>query len=229
MAILSSDHVKMTSILEKVVAIIAPHRCIICGDYNNMLCKTCVYDAPAIEVVQCVLCGKPTVDWRVCAPCAPLTYIWPFAAYEEPVKTVIAALKFKHARAAAEPLAACLDRVLPYLDDSWVIVPIPTASARIRQRGYDQAKLLARALAAKRKIPCQYLLTRQSDARQVGANRQTRQAQADHLFTAVAATGKKVLLIDDVCTTGATLKAAATALRTVGAQEVAAAVVAWKT
>lgn len=122
-----------------------------------------------------------------------------------------------------------MSRTLPYLDETWVIVPIPTAPARIRTRGYDQALLLARALAATRKLPYRRLLTRQSSARQLGANRRTRQAQAAHLFTAADATGKKILLVDDVCTTGATLKAAATALRQAGATEVAAAVAAWKT
>jgi len=229
MAILSSDQVKMTSILEKAVAIIAPHRCVICGDYNNILCKVCVCDVLAIEVAHCVLCGKPSVDWRICAACGPLTYIWPFAAYDGPAKVLITALKFGHVRAAAEPLAACMDRVLPYVGPDWTVVPIPTAAARIRVRGYDQALLLARALAAKRGLPCRTLLTRQSGVRQVGANRKTRQIQAAHLFTAAPAKGKKILLVDDVCTTGATLKAAAVALHRAGAQEIAAAVVAWKT
>lgn len=95
----------MTSLLEKTVAIIAPHRCVVCGNYNNILCKTCTYDVPVIEVSYCVLCGKPATDWRICPACGPLTYIWPFAAYDGHVKALIKALKFEHVRAAAGPLA----------------------------------------------------------------------------------------------------------------------------
>lgn len=228
MAILSSDHVKMTSILEKIVAIIAPHRCILCGNYNNKLCALCAADLPCLEVSACVLCGAPTVDWRTCHACkSPLAFIWPYAAYQDEIRAILHAYKFEHARALAEPLAACLAATIPYLDSSWAIVPTPTASARARQRGYDQAVLLARELAKKRGLQYRQPLVRQSSVRQVGASRTMRQRQATQLFVARPVRGR-VLLVDDVCTTGATLQAAAAALKKAGATEVAAVVVAWK-
>lgn len=231
MAILSSDQVKMTSILEKIVAIIAPHRCIICGNYNNILCLACLHAVPRLEVACCVLCGKPTPDWRLCASCGSITslqYIWPFAAYDGAIASAIHVLKFDHARAAAGPLAQCMDMAIPYIATDWIIVPIPTAPVRVRQRGYDQALLLAQELAARRQLSCLTLLTRQHNTRQVGATRRVRQAQVNHLFAAKSVVGKKILLVDDVCTTGATLQAAAHALNQAGATEIAAAVVAWK-
>jgi ComF family protein len=228
MAILSSDQVKMTSLLEKIVAIIAPHRCIVCGNYDNALCAACSDNVLRLEAPVCVLCGRPTPDWRTCAMChSSLSYVWPLASYQGEVKALLHAYKFEHVRALAEPLAACLDTALPYLDSSWTVVAIPTAPARVRQRGYDQAVLLARELAKKRGLAYRQLLVRQTAARQVGATRKTRQKQAAELFAARTTQGR-VLLVDDVCTTGATLQAAALALKKAGATEVAAVVVAWK-
>jgi predicted amidophosphoribosyltransferase len=60
MAILTSSQVKMTSLLEKTVAIIAPHRCIACSNYNNVLCESCVAELPYIKEPFCVLCGRRT-------------------------------------------------------------------------------------------------------------------------------------------------------------------------
>ena len=231
MAILSSDQVKMTSLLEKIVAIIAPHRCIVCGNYDNILCISCLHDIPRLEVSCCVLCGKPTVDWRVCIACEPrakLMRIWPFAEYTGITEAVIKRFKFAHARAAADPLAICIDMTLPYLEPGWLVVSIPTAAVRVRQRGYDQAALLAHALAKKRGLAYASVLNRRHNMRQLGASRVARRAQASQMFTAQSVRGKKVLLVDDVCTTGATLQAAAVALKKAGAAEVSATVVAWK-
>lgn len=231
MAILSSDQVKMTSILEKAIAIIAPHRCVCCGNYNNILCVG-IYGLPRPAYAVCVFCARPTVDWQVCAMCSPLaglTYLWPFAEYSGVIEEVIKRYKFAHARAAARPLAACISVALPYLPTEWVIAWIPTAAPRVRQRGYDQARLLANEVARLRQLECVDLLARQSNARQVGASREVRHAQARQFFGVTQQVrGKRILLIDDVCTTGATLAAAANSLRHAGAVEVVAAVIAWR-
>lgn len=220
----------MTSLLEEIVAVIAPHSCVECGEYNFVLCPACLHDLPQLQNSFCVLCQAPTADWRLCGKCqqgAQLEHVWPFAEYGGIVERTIKAFKFEHARAAARPLAECIDLALPYLPDDWVICPVPTASARIRQRGYDQALLLAKELAKKRKLTVKRVLYRTSDVRQVGATRQERQAHAKNLFKSKPVSGK-ILLVDDVCTTGATLLAAAKALKKAGATQIAAAVVAWQ-
>lgn len=188
---------------------------------------------PILEVSFCCLCGRPTADWRICKRCierTALKHLWPALAYEEVGERLVRALKFERAREAATALAGRIDTQLPYLQ-GWVVVPLPTAPARVRQRGYDQAVLLARALARQRGLPYSPLLGRMRDNRQIGASRRVRQCQADSLFYikwGKTVVNRDVLLIDDVCTTGSTMKAAAALIKKAGAANVAGAVAAWK-
>jgi ComF family protein len=106
-----------------------------------------------------------------------------------------------------------------------VVVPVPTATDRRRRRGYDQATLIARALARRQDlahVPC---LRRLGRAHQVGAGRAQRLAQLAGAFVVVRPDrirGKHVVLVDDVITTGATFEAAARALHQAGAARVSA-------
>lgn len=223
----------MTSLIEKIITVIAPHRCVCCGNFDNFVCASCLATDAVFEESVCVMCAKPTTQWRICQACsrtAPLLFVRPYATYSGVVETAIKAFKYGHVRSLAEPLAGALVGALPYLSPEWVVVPVPTAPARVRQRGYDQSVLLAKAIARECRLTYAPLLRRAHDARQVGSDRSTRLRQAQALFAAKksAATTSRVLLIDDVCTTGSTLAVAAKVLRKAGVQEVAAAVVAWQ-
>jgi ComF family protein len=104
-----------------------------------------------------------------------------------------------------------------------LIVPVPTARRRVRSRGYDQAVVIARALA-KRK-GCRYapLLLRYGSQEQKQADRFQRRQQLRGAYAVrepASAVGARILLIDDVVTTGATLEEAATLLKAAGARVV---------
>jgi ComF family protein len=230
MAILSSDHVKMTSILEKAISVIAPFRCIVCSNYNNVLCTACTHAIHRLEAPLCVLCGTPSSAWELCGfHGSPLSGIYAAGVYESTLKALITQFKFEHARAAYKPLAAFLMCALPHFDNSWVVVAIPTIPAHVRRRSYDHAALLAREVARVKGLRNVRALVRQHDARQVGATRQQRAESACGAFSARGnIAGKKVLIIDDVCTTGATLQSAAATLKAAGAAEVWGAVAAWQ-
>lgn len=106
------------------------------------------------------------------------------------------------------------------------IVPVPLAVGRARQRGYDQAELLARAAERVCGAPRRRLLRRVRDTRsQVGLGRAERAANVRGAFAAQRA-GGSVVLVDDVATTGSTLAECARALRAAGARDVRAVVVA---
>lgn len=108
-----------------------------------------------------------------------------------------------------------------------LIVPVPAAPQRFRQRGYNPAQLLARELARELHLPLVDALAHLGNQRQVGAGRTQRLAQAEQAFAVAKSNpivGARVLLVDDVVTTGATLSACAGALKAVGAKTVWAAV-----
>lgn len=222
----------MTSVIEKIVAIIAPHHCIVCGAQNNILCNACQMAEHTNISPVCCLCGSPTSDWQVCDRCSPrasLTHIWAAGEYGGVISRLVRLLKFERTKAAHEPLAALIGAVLPY--DHWLVVPVPTAPPRVRQRGYDQAALLAKQIARQRGLAYSPALLRVQNVRQVGTNRVQRQMQSTKMFATVPrarVAGAKILLVDDVCTTGATLNAAAAVLRSAGAAQVGAVVAAWQ-
>lgn len=102
------------------------------------------------------------------------------------------------------------------------VAPIPLHTARLRERGFDQARLLAAGAAARFRLPFASLLTRvRPTGQQVGRDRLARERNLRGAFGASeAARGKRVCLIDDVLTTGATASAAAEALLRAGAARV---------
>lgn len=224
----------MTSVLERLVAIIAPHHCFGCGVFDNVLCNGCVVSLDIFEASFCVLCVRPTNDWQVCGICrrtTALDRVWLGASYDGLVAEVIRAYKFDRVKAAHFPLAAIAARQLPYFSDEWVFVPVPTAPSRIRQRGYDQVALLAREIAVIKGCSVVDALGRLSEERQVGTARAARKQQAEKAFYIKNAGNlrkKKVILVDDVCTTGATLAAAATLLQQAGVATICAVAVAWQ-
>jgi ComF family protein len=128
------------------------------------------------------------------------------------------ALKFRHRRDAARVLAAQMVRRLS-LGHVDVVTWAPTSSRRARRRGYDQAEAIARAVARELGVPCRRLLYRAHGTAQTGKSR------ADRLVGPAfrarpPRSGLSVLVVDDVVTTGATLLAAAQALRSAGVASV---------
>jgi ComF family protein len=122
-------------------------------------------------------------------------------------------------------MAQYMSETLPSFDKSVFIVHVPTATARIRQRGYDQAELIAKNLARTRKLKYSPVLARLGQTRQVGAKRSSRLKQMQNAFYArkpQLIKGSHIILVDDVTTTGATLEAAARVLKLAGAKTVAA-------
>jgi ComF family protein len=151
--------------------------------------------------------------------------------YYQPLAGAIKSYKFKRNRALARPLACLLAEQLPYFKFPPVIVPIPTATTRIRRRGYDHAKMLAEALAKQTSWACVALLRRVGQTRQVGAKRISRIEQLKGAFRPVRRDmilGSNILLVDDVITTGATVSEAARVLKLAGAKSVSAVALAQK-
>ena len=151
---------------------------------------------------------------------APLDGCVALLWYEDAAREVVARLKYRNNRASLAWLAKAMsDLVDPA--GFHVVTWAPTTLARRRRRGFDQAELLARRVAAPYGLVCASLLVRVGDVAQTGRGRIDR--QSGPLFRPQRdLSGLRVLLVDDVITTGSTVSAAARALRFAGASHVAA-------
>lgn len=222
-----SQYVKNT-ILDTLLSALAPHYCYGCGSVGTLLCDNCKYNITSESYDGCLGCGRLT-SGGVCGGCElSVARGWCVGEREDSLKALIDGYKFGRAKASARVLAELLDEALPHLPSSVIITSIPTVSSHIRMRGYDHAALLARNFADIRGLPYQTTLHRVTRDRQRGASRSQRQAQAKKAFAPAGSleSSNIYLLIDDIATTGASLRYAAQAMKNAGAGEVWAAVVA---
>jgi predicted amidophosphoribosyltransferase len=186
-------------------------------------CATCAAPCVATEAL-CGACRRHLARSRGGAGVLPGlgAVVWA-APYEGVARALVAALKFGGAlglaRVAATRVAACLGEPPP----GWTVVAVPAAPLRRRRRGYDPAELIAAEVGSMLGLPGAAPLARAEGPRQVGRPRRERLV-APPRVRAVAAAPRRVLLVDDVLTTGATLTAASAALRATGCAEVRAAV-----
>ena len=137
-------------------------------------------------------------------------------AYDGPARELVARLKYRNHRTTLAGLAAAMAAAVVDVPD--VVTWAPTTVDRRRARGFDQAQLLAGAVAHHLRRPCLALLERAPGPPQTG--RPLRERRAGPRFVASEGVGGRVLLVDDVVTSGATCSAAAVALRGAGATAV---------
>ncbi len=179
---------------------------------------------------RCAHCLKMTTSYALCVPAKKelrLTHVWVASEYINVAKSLVGQLKFHGVREAADIMGTSLASLLPYLPTQTVVVPAPTTTKHVRQRGFDHTKLLAKAVARQTGLYYCQALGRLDQHRQFGTNAASRKVQLEHkMYVAKPKdiAGQNILLVDDVLTTGATLKEAARALRSAGAAHVAAAV-----
>jgi len=211
-----------STILHKLLDQFAPHYCFSCGEIGSLLCDSCKHDIVNERFEGCLLCGRLSLS-GTCRHClSAIDRSWCGGERSGGLEKLINRYKFEYAEAAYIPLGDILLAALPDLPSETVIVPIPTVRSHVRQRGYDHALLLARFVAEKRGLHVSTLLRRRTATVQRGADKRTRIAQAKEAFEATSLLDDDVpyLLIDDVVTTGSTLRYAAEALKSAGATTV---------
>ena len=209
---------------DTLLQIIAPHYCSGCAKIGTVLCENCKYDIIDEPFSMCFSCGLNLAnDTGICQKCkVPYQRAWCVGQRQDILQRLIGNYKFNNARAAYLPLADLLDATLPVLPKSVHIVPIPTVPSHIRQRGYDHMHLIARQLAKRRQIAHTPVLERITTTKQRDANKSLRIKQAKAAFACTAPLDPDAiyLLVDDVVTTGATMKYATRALQSAGARSV---------
>ncbi|MBZ5608668.1 MAG: ComF family protein [Acidobacteriia bacterium] len=146
-----------------------------------------------------------------------------FGFYEDELRELIHLFKYHGVQTLAKPLGRLLALALPRQQSFDVIVPMPLHWRKRWRRGFNQAALLAREIGRRSHVPVAHLLRRvRNTAAQAGLTNAKRRLNVSGAFRASgrALNGKRVLLIDDVMTTGATASACARALKRAGAAEV---------
>ena len=201
-------------LLARLAAIVAPPLCAVCRGAtapHSPLCRGCRLELPWL--------GADTFDVRGTPAWAPL-------GYEGPARALVRALKFRGALPLAGLMAAQMAAGAPRgLVHGRTLVPVPLHPARRRRRGFDQAAVLATALGPRLAAPVESCLRRVgTPGSQVGRARVDRLTALADAFAVRPGRPPpdRVLLVDDVVTTGATIAACAAALRAAGTADVSA-------
>lgn len=215
--------------IDKILSYIAPHHCCGCDKIGSLLCDNCKYNITSEQKMVCIVCGRPTGRTWLCNTCrVPYQRVWVIGERSGVLQRLVGLYKFSRAKAAYKDIGDLLLAVLPELPDNTIIVPIPTVSGHIRERGYDHMLLIAKYVAKKRNLKYERLIIRKTATkqRQSTATQRIKQAKSAFEVRGKVDDDKIYLIIDDVVTTGATIKYAAKSLRDSGAKNVWVAVVA---
>lgn len=207
--------------IERFFEFIAPDCCIVCNIEGVCLCQTCAARALVTKKPSCVLCNALTPYGQVCRSCRSQTKLSGASIayrYEGVTKELIKRLKYHQQRSIARYFGALL--ILPAYQFDMVSF-VPSDGRARRARGYNQAELLAKQFAKTQGLPLRATLLRKKHARQVDLGRQQRLKMIQGNFvTRTVVQGKSILLVDDVVTTGATMRECAKTLKVAGAARV---------
>ncbi len=216
------------SVLDKIIGLVAPPSCLICQGEGSALCESCANAEVIPYGEHCWNCGARSFGGRTCPKCRHTgtpRHVWLATTYENAAQELIKLYKFGNLRPAADTIANLMvETFRNFNNDSpaYLVVPVPTATSRVRNRGFDHSALLAREVAKLLKQQYLPVLGRLGQERQVGKSRQDRLSQIDDKFYLKSnlVKGQKILLIDDVVTTGGTLRSATKVLRAAGVKQV---------
>ena len=205
--------------------LLLPRRCLACREPGEVVCAPCLEELPRLRAPLCERCGAPTA-WPVarCSECSGRRIAFATARaavlYGESAQALVRAWKERGQRSVAGLAAELVVESLE-LPPGVVLVPVPPDADRSLKRGHHPATRLADELAVRWDLPVDDGLGRSRPARpQRGLSRTDRRRNVAGAFVARRSVPRRVILVDDVYTTGATASAAASALRKAGARSV---------
>lgn len=221
--------------LDRLWRVLFPSRCLGCGTRGEVLCTACRPTISYLPAAICYRCALPTPTGNLCARCqrrpAALDSVRAACTFEGVVRKAIHMLKYRQGRYVVPFLGSLLEEAIgrrPLQVD--VIVPVPLSRERLRERGYNQSQLLAGHLSRSMDIPMEpdWIQRTRPTPPQTSLSAASRRANVRGAFQwrGPSVEGKRVLLVDDVMTTGATLEECGLVVRHAGARRVLAVVVA---
>jgi ComF family protein len=214
-----------------------PSDCAVCEspltDFRSVpVCASCLNaPEPMVAEFACRECQTPFLNEYpllpdgVCAACrlgmVEYRYLYCFGSYDGALARLIHLFKYQGMKPLAEPLGRLLVRALPRHQEFDLIVPVPLHWWKQWRRGFNQSAELARVLSRHSGIPWRNALRRRRATEvQAGLTRSERRRNVAGAFAVDSVTGKKILLVDDVITTGSTVAAISRVLRRAGAAQV---------
>ena len=220
----------VTKLKRIALDLLFPRWCISCGREGDYICCDCSKLLSMLAPPVCPKCGRPQHNGLLCSDCTDkhtdIDGIRSPFIFEGVIRQAIHNLKYHNIRALAESLAVFLNN---YIVDnpipSEVLVPVPLHKKRLRERGYNQSSLLAKELSKLCGLP----VISDSLVRYRYTSTQVRSANIDERLENVTGAfmcidnslrNKRVLLIDDVATSGTTLNTCASTIKSTGALSV---------
>ncbi len=212
-------------------------RCVSCHAPLGYFCHHCIRRIQYIQKPYCLRCGQPLTHGTLCHACRRgrfhhLDMARAVAVFSSPLREAIHHFKYRHNLRLMPILGDLMAwRVRPNALEDYVLVPVPLHPSREKDRGYNQAALLARHLGKRLDLPVleNALIRAKETQPQVTLGFRDRMKNVRDAFTVALpeqVRGRHILLIDDVMTTGSTLEASARALKEAGAEHVRAYVLA---
>lgn len=210
-----------------------PKRCVSCGRLGSYVCAVCRKAVQLLDIQRCPMCDRPAMD-GITHPKCVTTYgmdgLVGVFRYQGTMKKAIKAVKYRF----ASDMVAELTSLIPHeifsrtiFERAEGLVPVPLHASRLKQRGFNQAEYIAWALSGRTGIPMRkdFLIrsvaTRPQAELRDRASRLANMRSAFHLgLTPHNIKGKRLVLVDDVATTGATMRAAAATLKHAGVASV---------
>lgn len=214
--------------LRKLLNILVPVNCTGCGEWGDYLCKRCTLRIQTIPIQLCHVCKRPAylnLSHKECREYSYLDGVIVGFHYEHEIKKLIRDFKYNDELDIVNILSIMLAKQLQqhYLDID-MIVPVPMFIPKKWIRGYNQAELLAKKIGRLLSLPINNVLVRkEATTAQSKLGKSDRQNNLSNVFsvkTRLSLKDKKVILIDDVMTTGATLEQCAKQLKAAGCANV---------
>jgi competence protein ComFC len=213
----------------KIIDWFYPPNCVACGCDGYAICPKCIDSALPIIDSFCNICGKPVDDLQDCSLCKKSNFQFAYARaaflYDGAIRTAIKKLKYAHQLGLSELFANFLISV--YLRERWevdLVTAVPLYKKRFASRGFNQSEWIAKPFAKAIGKPFSSGAIQKTihTTPQVGLNQNERKNNLHNAFSAepVIVRNKKVLIIDDVMTTGSTFNECASALLKAGASEI---------
>lgn len=218
--------------------LIYPKMCVFCGKYETFLCANCFEKIETVKTRTCFYCGKLCKNGKICTSCKKKycssisAAVWSGLYNDKILKELIHSYKYNGileiSEILSEMLTITIKNNIKYQD--YIVVPVPLSRAKMSRRGFNQSEIIAKNISENLGISGGAAIARRRDTRsQVGLSRDERINNLKDSILCVdpdLINNRKILLIDDVATTGTTMNECAKVLLQNGAKRVDAAFIA---